>query len=160
MSIIVINFSFLKVREVFYMDFEREKKLISEKKYSVLKEDLINTPPIDIADFLDSLEEKESLIIFRLLPKEMAADVFSHISAERQAVLFNLVNELELKNILNDLFFDDKVDLLEEMPANVVKKILKNTSEMERRLINQFLMYPDYSAGSLMTIEFVDLKKE
>ena len=109
MSIIVINFSFLKVREVFYMDFEREKKLISEKKYSVLKEDLINTPPIDIADFLDSLEEKESLIIFRLLPKEMAADVFSHISAERQAVLFNLVNELELKNILNDLFLTIKL---------------------------------------------------
>lgn len=160
MSIIVRNFSFLKVREVFTMDIEREKKLISEKKYSVLKEDLINIPPIDVADFLDTLEEKESLLIFRLLPKGMAAEVFAHLSAERQAVLFNLVNESELRSILEDLFFDDKVDLLEEMPANVVKKILKNTSEVERKLINQFLMYPDYSAGSLMTIEFVDLKKE
>lgn len=142
------------------MDFEREKQLINEKKYSILKKDLINTPPIDVSDFLDSLDEKETLLIFRLLPKEMAAEVFAHLSNERQAALLDLVNESEIKAILNDLFFDDKVDLLEEMPANVVKKVLKNTSEVERKLINQFLMYPDYSAGSLMTIEFVDLKKE
>ncbi|MDQ2086578.1 magnesium transporter [Herbivorax sp. ANBcel31] len=142
------------------MNFEKEKQLIEDKKYSLLKEELKNVPPVDIAELLDSLDDKKSLLVFRLLPKEIAVDVFSHLSVERQLELSDLVNESELSAILKDLYFDDKVDLLEEMPANVVKKILKNTSEVERKLINQFLNYPEYSAGSLMTIEFVDLKKE
>ncbi|TYQ14925.1 UNVERIFIED_CONTAM: magnesium transporter [Acetivibrio alkalicellulosi] len=142
------------------MNYEKAKELLLEKKYSLLKNELKNVPPVDIAEFLDSLDEKEALLVFRLLPKEIAADVFSYLSIERQAELSDLVNETELSAIMEDLYFDDKVDLLEEMPANVVKKILKSTSEVERKMINQFLMYPDYSAGSLMTIEFVDLKKE
>jgi magnesium transporter len=101
-----------------------------------------------------------SLLVFRLLPKEIASDVFAHLCVERQAEISALVNEKELTNIVADLFFDDKVDYLEEMPAYVVKKILRNTSEFERKLINQFLAYPENSAGSIMTIEFVDIKKE
>ncbi len=142
------------------MDFEKLNQFMADKKYSLLKNDLKNARPVDIAEFLDALDEKQALLVFRLLPKEIAADVFSHLSAQRQAELSDLVNEKELADILKDLYFDDKVDLLEEMPANIVKKILKNTSDVERKMINQFLMYPEYSAGSLMTIEFVDLKKE
>lgn len=142
------------------MDFDKIKQLMLDKNYSILKSELKNAQVVDIAEFLDSLDEKQALLIFRLLPKEIAADVFSYLSVERQAELSDLINEKELSDILSDLYFDDKVDLLEEMPANVVKKILKHTSEVERKMINQFLMYPDYSAGSLMTIEFVDLKKE
>ena len=142
------------------MDFENIKELMISKNYPLLKNELKNAQSADIAEFLDDLEEKQALLVFRLLPKEIAADVFSYLSVERQAELSDLVNEKELSDILADLYFDDKVDLLEEMPANVVKKILKNTSEVERKMINQFLMYPEYSAGSLMTIEFIDLKKE
>jgi magnesium transporter len=142
------------------MDFEEINQLMTDKKYSILKKKLNDAQPADIAEFLDKLDEKQALLLFRLLPKGMAADVFSHLSVERQAEISDLVNEKELADILSDLYFDDKVDLLEEMPANVVKKILKNTSDVERKLINHFLMYPDNSAGSLMTIEFVDLKKE
>lgn len=142
------------------MDFEKINLLIAEKNYALLKTELNNMQPADIAEFLDILDEKQTLIIFRLLSKEVASDVFAHLSVEMQARICELVNEKELKDIVDDLYFDDKIDLLEEMPANVVKRILKNTSEVERKLINQFLMYPDYSAGSLMTIEFVDLKKE
>lgn len=142
------------------MDFILLNQLISDKSYSLLKSELKNALPADIADFLDSMDEKQSLLVFRLLPKEIAAEVFAYLSVERQADLSVLVNEKELSDIISELYFDDKIDLLEEMPANVVKKILKNTSDVERKMINQFLMYPDYSAGSLMTIEFVDLKKE
>ncbi|HHW00468.1 MAG TPA: magnesium transporter [Clostridiaceae bacterium] len=135
-------------------------QLIEQKRYPELKQELQNIRPVDIAHILEELNERDTLLVFRLLSKGIAADVFSHLSSEKQAELSTLVDEKELSDILDELFFDDKIDYLEEMPANVVKKILKNTSEMERKLINQFLMYPDYSAGSLMTIEFVDLKKE
>jgi len=135
-------------------------KLIEEKNYSELKLELRHIRSVDMAYILEELNERDTLLVFRLLPKGIAAEVFSYLSTEKQAELSSLVDEKELSDILDELFFDDKIDYLEEMPANVVKKILKNTSEMERKLINQFLMYPDYSAGSLMTIEFVDLKKE
>lgn len=135
-------------------------ELMEEKKYSLLKKEYEQLLPADIAEFLEELEGRQLLLAFRLLPKEIAADVFSYLSTEIQVEISGLVNEKELSNILEDLYLDDKVDFLEEMPANVVKKILKNTSDFERKMINQFLMYPEFSAGSIMTIEFVDLKKE
>ncbi|HSW35518.1 MAG TPA: magnesium transporter, partial [Candidatus Limnocylindrales bacterium] len=125
-----------------------------------LKDMLAAMRPADIAEFLDQLNAKNTVIVFRLLPKDLAADVFSHIPSEKQAAIYMLTNENELAETVNDLFFDDKIDFLEEMPANVVKKILKNSSEAERKLINQFLQYPDGSAGGLMTIEYVDLRKQ
>jgi len=142
------------------VNHEKFNQLLLDKDYVALKSELKNTQPVDIAQYLNELNSKQTLLVFRLLPKELAADVFSHLSVKKQAELVELVQDTELEAILDDLFFDDKIDLLEEMPANVVKKILKNTSSVERNLINQFLMYPEYSAGSLMTIEFVDLKKE
>ena len=142
------------------MDLAKVQELLEGKQYSLLKEELIKEQNVDIAEFIDELDAKHTLLVYRLLPKEIAADVFSHLSPESQAQLSVLVNEKELQDILDDLKFDDKIDFLEEVPANVVKRILQNSSETERRLINKFLNYPEDSAGSLMAIEFVDLKKE
>jgi len=136
------------------------KQLLEEKRYAELKEKIKDMQIQDIAEIVDELDTKNAIILFRLLPKEIAADVFSYLSSERQSEISMMIDENELNEIVSDLFFDDKIDFLEEMPANVVKRILRNTSEAERKLINQFLQYPEYSAGSLMTIEFVDLKKE
>ncbi len=136
------------------------KELLESKKYADLKDELLKGHAADIAELLDELDEKTTLLLFRLLPKGIAADVFAHLSPESQSELYILVNEKELYNILSDLNFDDKIDFLEEIPANVVKRILRNSTETERKLINQFLQYPEDSAGSLMTIEYVDLKKE
>ena len=142
------------------MAFEDIKELLAAKRYVELKERIKELQIQDIAEFIDEMDTKNAIIAFRLLPKEIAADVFSYLSSERQGEISTLVDEKELIEIMNDLFFDDKIDFLEEMPANVVKRILRNVSEAERNLINHFLKYPDNSAGSLMTIEFVDLKKE
>ncbi|HOB20951.1 MAG TPA: magnesium transporter [Candidatus Atribacteria bacterium] len=139
---------------------EKIIKLINEGKYTETRNELIKLNVVDIAQFLSELEEDKSLIVFRLLPKEIAAEVFSYMSSEQQRYIIESITDREIKGIIDELFMDDTVDLLEEMPANVVKKILKNIGEQERKIINQLLMYPDYSAGSLMTIEYVDLRKE
>ena len=115
---------------------------------------------VDIASWLEELDENNLLVVFRLLPKDLAAEVFSYVSKEQQEFIIESITDREIKSIIDELFLDDTVDLIEEMPANVVKKVLKNTSEERRKLINQFLKYPENSAGSLMTIEVVDLKKE
>lgn len=112
---------------------------------------------VDIAEILESLDPHINLLIFRMLPKNIAAEVFSHYSADQQADIINSVTDKELKFILDELFFDDMIDLIEEMPANIVNKILINSTQEERNLINQFLKYPADSAGSLMTIEYVEL---
>ena len=142
------------------MNLDKIQELLLEKKYSLLKEELLKEQIADIAEFIDELDPKATLLVFRLLPKEIASDVFASLFPESQSELSMQINEKELHNILEDLYFDDKIDFLEEMPANMVKRILKNAPETERKLINQFLNYPEDSAGSLMTIEFVDLKKE
>ncbi len=142
------------------MNFDIINELLLEKKYSLLKEELLKEQIADIAEFIDELDPKATLLVFRLLPKEIAADVFANLFPESQSELSMQINEKELHNILEDLYFDDKIDFLEEMPANMVKRILKNAPETERKLINQFLNYHEDSAGSLMTIELVDLKKE
>ncbi|NLK00091.1 MAG: magnesium transporter [Clostridia bacterium] len=142
------------------MNLTEIQDCLHEKNFPRLKKELLQGQIADIAEFIDELDDKNTLLVFRLLPKEIAADVFSFLSLESQTKLSSLVNETELHDILNDLQFDDKIDFLEEIPANAVKRILQNSSETERALINQFLDYPTDSAGSLMTIEFVDLKKE
>lgn len=136
------------------------KELLENKNFSELKNELLKGHIADIAEFIDALDEKSTLLVFRLLPKGTAADVFAYLSPESQSELYVLINEKELHDILEELDFDDKIDFLEEIPANIVKKILRNSPETERKLINQFLKYPEDSAGSLMTIEYVDLKKE
>ena len=141
------------------MDEKRLEHLIEDKKYVTLKRELENMNEVDIADLLESLDIHAGLLIFRMLPKDLAVGVFNSFTVEQQRSVIGLVNDKELKFILDELFFDDMIDIIEEMPANVVKKILLHSKEEERNLINQFLRYPPESAGSIMTIEYVDLKK-
>ncbi len=139
---------------------EKTLELINQKKFGLLKKELNEMMPADIAEIIDELDEKNAIIIFRLLQKDQAADIFSLLSSQQRKDIVSSMHETLLDEILEELFFDDKIDFLEEMPANVVKRILISSTEEERRLINQFLNYPENSAGSIMTIEYVDLKKE
>ncbi|CAM2961793.1 magnesium transporter [Hathewaya histolytica] len=135
-------------------------ELLKDKKLVQAKEELSHTNPVDIAQFLEELEKDELIIVFRILPKDIAADVFSYMSNNQRRHIVESITDNEISGIMNQSFIDDTVDFLEEMPASVVKRVLKNTDEEKRRLINQFLRYPENSAGSIMTIEYVDLKKE
>lgn len=140
------------------MELKALIELVKARAYKKLKAEIIDLQEADIAELLDELDIREALIVYRLLPKEMAADVFSFLDIEKQTEISGLITDEELSYIIDELNFDDKIDLLEEMPANVVKKILRDATDTERRLINQFLNYEDDTAGSIMTIEFVDLK--
>lgn len=135
-------------------------KLIEENRYKEVRNEIADMNIVDIAQLLMELDKAKLLILFRILPKEIAADVFSYVSLELQQYIIESITDKEISYIVNDLFIDDAVDLLEEMPSNVVKKVLRNADEETRKLINQFLNYPEYSAGSVMTIEFVDLQKQ
>jgi len=134
--------------------------LLEEKKYNQIKTLLIESNEFDIAEILNELEEENLLTLFRLLPKDLSAEVFSEIDSDMQSLIINSINDFEIKTLIEKLFIDDTVDLIEELPANIVEKILKNTNPEKRKIINQFLNYPDDSAGSIMTIEFLDLNKE
>ncbi|NLK21330.1 MAG: magnesium transporter [Epulopiscium sp.] len=134
--------------------------LLEQNKLGQLRQEIVNMNTVDIAQLLEELDKKYLLIVFRILPKEISADVFSYVSYDEQRYIIESITDKEAEHIISELFLDDTIDFLEEMPSNVVKKVLKNTDEETRRLINQFLQYPDESAGSIMTIEYVDLKKE
>ncbi|SHK00778.1 magnesium transporter [Clostridium amylolyticum] len=135
-------------------------ELIKEKKLLEAKQELMKHNAIDIAQLFEELEMEDVVKVFRLLPKDMASDVFTELDRDQRAHIVQSITDVEISNILDDLYMDETVDVLEELPANVVKKILKNTSQDRRNLINQFLNYPDSSGGSIMTIEYADLKKE
>lgn len=142
------------------MDEQIIIQLIQQKKYVQLKRILSEMNEVDIAEIIDPLDANTTLLIFRILPKDLAVEVFAHFSIEQQRDIINSATDKELNYIMNELFFDDMIDLIEEMPANIVNKILINSTQEERKLINQFLKYPPDSAGSLMTIEYVELRKE
>ncbi|MEJ5186702.1 MAG: magnesium transporter [Candidatus Geothermincolales bacterium] len=144
----------------FEFDIENIQRLIELKNYRELKELFAHIPVQDVAEILNHLESKSSLLAFRLLPKKKAVEVFPFLSEKIRNAFSQMIAEDELRSLVEGLFFDDKIDFLEEMPANVVKKILQNTPESERQLINQFLNYPHDSAGSIMTIEYVDLRQD
>lgn len=135
-------------------------ELIDQKKYVTIKKTLSELNAVDVAELLDPIELTTALLIFRMLPKDLAVEVFAHFSTDQQRDIINAITDKELNHILDELFFDDMIDMIEEMPANIVNKILKNSTQEERNLINQFLKYPEYSAGSIMTIEHVELKQE
>jgi magnesium transporter len=134
--------------------------LIEQGKYADARKEIIDMNVVDIAQLFEELDRQKLLVVFRILPKEIASGVFSYIPSELQKYIIESITDKEIKSILEELFFDDAIDFLEEMPSNIVKKVLKNTDKETRTLINQFLNYPEDSAGSIMTIEFVDLKKE
>ena len=131
--------------------------LLEQKKYNAIKTVLSTMNPSDIAALLEDVPPGELLLLFRLLPKELAADTFVEMDSEAQKALVQGFSDTELKSIVDDLYVDDAVDLVEEMPANLVKRILSQAEPDTRRLINEILKYPDDSAGSLMTTEYVDL---
>lgn len=132
---------------------------IKNKQYRYLKEELSKENEVDIALFIEKLKPHEAITVFRTLPKGIAAEVFAFFNIEMQQFIVNSITEREISDIIEDLFVDDAVDFLEELPANVVKKILQNVDKDTRTIINQFLQYPENTAGSIMTAEFVDLKK-
>ena len=115
---------------------------------------------VDIASLLSTLSDKELALAFRLIPKDKAAEVFSNMDTSMQTYLVTMFTEKELKELLDDLYMDDTVDMLEELPANLVKRILATVSASDRSMINQLLNYPEDSAGSIMTTEYVDLREE
>lgn len=129
--------------------------LLENKRFQELKIIMNQMNPADIALILDEAEEKSALTLFRLLPKELAAETFAYIESEQQEQLITLFSDKELRAVVNELFLDDTVDIIEEMPASVVARILKNTDAETRKQINELLAYPDDSAGSLMTLEYV-----
>ena len=141
--------------------FETLLGFIEQKQYHQLRAALADMNEVDVAQFIEEeLPEEKQPVVFRMLPKEMAADVFSELSGEVQENLVVASTDKELSFIVEDLYVDDAVDMLEELPANVVKRVLKNATPATRSLINQFLQYPENSAGSVMTAEFTDLRKD
>ena len=135
-------------------------KMLEEKKYAALRELLLVMYPSDIAALFGDLEERQVPLLFRLLPKELAAETFVEMESEEQELLIRGFSDNELKEVLDELYADDAADLVEEMPANVVKRILKQADPELRKSINQILRYPENSAGSLMTTEYVSLRPE
>ena len=134
--------------------------LLKEKKYFEIKRELNKLNTVEISDILNQFKSPELVImIFRLLKKDKAADVFPYLDSEHQEMIIHTSTDIETREIFDELYFDDIVDIIEEMPSNIVKKILKNTDKKDRHLINQLLKYPDNSAGSIMTTEYVDLQK-
>lgn len=142
------------------MNNEEILELIEQKKYIQLKKELSEMNEVDVAEILDPLDANTTLLIFRMLPKDLAVDVFAHFSVDQKRDIINAITDKELSHILDELFFDDMIDMIEEMPANIVNKILENTPQDQRKLINQFLKYPVDSAGSIMTIEYVELRQK
>lgn len=134
--------------------------LVEQGKYAEARKEIVNVNAVDVAQLFEEAEQTRLLIMFRMLPKDIASGVFTHMSSDLQNRIITSMTDKEAVSIIDELFLDDVIDLLEEMPANIVKKLLKNTDKETRELINQFLNYPEDSAGSLMTIEYVDLVKE
>ena len=132
--------------------------MLEGKKYATLRDILSTMNPNDVAGLFDGLEDKQIPLMYRLLPKELAAETFVEMEPEAQELLIRGFSDNELKEVLDELYVDDAADLVEEMPANVVKRILKNADPEMRKSINQILRYPEYSAGSIMTTEFVSLR--
>ena len=135
-------------------------KMLAEKKYASLRDILVTMNPIDVAGLFDDLEEKQIPVMFRLLPKEQAAETFVEMEPDAQQLLIQGFSDNELREVLDELYVDDAADLVEEMPANVVRRILAQADPEMRRSINQILRYPENSAGALMTMEYVSLRPE
>ncbi len=143
------------------MDYEviesRLMKLVNDNKKNELRGALLMLNVVDIAQFMEELSSDKLLMVFRILPKDIAADVFAYMDSDQQQQLITLIGDTEIHNLMEEMFIDDAVDFLEELPASVVKRVLQTTDSNTRNLINQFLNYPENSAGSIMTIEFAEL---
>ena len=138
--------------------FEGLFELLNKKEYKELKNRFIEMNFVDIAEFIMLIDdEKTAVKAFRIMPKDMFADVFAYLDADRQQLIVQSITDREIGQIMDDIFVDDAVDFLEEVPANVVRRVLANTDKETRETINRFLKYPENSAGSVMTNEMVEL---
>lgn len=139
-------------------------EMLQSKEFNKARNEVLNYNEADIAEIIEEIIEElsieKAIVLFRMLPKDISAEVFSYLSSDEQLQIISGITDKETLYLVEELFFDDMIDLLEELPANVIKKILSRTDKEKRNLINQFLNYPVDSAGSIMTIEYVGLKKE
>ena len=135
-------------------------KFLEERNFKELKEELENLHPVDLVDAMEELDKKQRMLVFRLLSKEEAAEVFTDMNSDMREELLEALTDSELKEIMDEMYVDDTVDVLEEMPSNVVDRLLMATDEETRKQINTLLQYPEDSAGSIMNIEYISLRKE
>ena len=135
-------------------------KFLEERNFKELKEELENLHPVDLVDAMEELDKKQRMLVFRLLSKEEPAEVFTDMNSDMREELLEALTDSELKEIMDEMYVDDTVDVLEEMPANVVDRLLMATDEETRKQINTLLQYPEDSAGSIMNIEYISLRKE
>ena len=142
------------------MNEEQILEMLENREYKELKIELEKMYPVDLAELLEEFDEKQRIIVFRLLSKESAADTFTYLNSDMREVLINALTDSEIKEVMDEMYLDDTVDVLEEMPANVVDRLLMVTDEETRKQINELLQYPEDSAGSIMNIEYISLRKE
>ena len=139
-------------------------QLLEEKKYSLMRSKLLENNSVDIAEILENVNDRlgleKTILALRTLPKDVSVDVFAYLPDSDQVEIIYGITQSEIDNIIKESAFDDMIDILEELPANIVDKILANTPKNERRLINTFLNDPENSAGSLMTIEYISLRQD
>ena len=139
-------------------DREELNEFLEGRQFRKLRETMSEMNEVDIAEFIEELEAEKKVLVYRMLPKELAADVFSFLEVDDQEHIINSITDYELGKIVEDLYVDDAVDMLEDMPANVVKRILRQADPEMRKMINEILKYPDDCAGSIMTTEYVSLR--
>ena len=140
---------------------ERIKDMLDAREYKELKEELeTNMYPVDLAEILEEFDQKHMVLVFRLLAKEEAAETFSYMNSDTREDLINALTDSELEEIMEEMYLDDTVDVLEEMPANVVDRLLMATDEEKRKQINQLLQYPEDSAGSIMNVDYIALSQD
>ena len=135
---------------------KRLNDLLEKGRHGELRGAMMMLNEVDIAQYMEGLDKEKLLLVFRILPKDISADVFSYMSAEQKQTLIESIGDQEIRALIDDMFLDDAVDFLEEMPSSVVRRVLQTTDTEKRNLINQFLRYPENSAGSLMTIEYLE----
>ena len=140
-------------------EIEELTRLLENKRLKELRKYLENINSADFPSITENISDENLILVYRLLSKEKAAEVFVELEVEDQEKLINCLTDVEIKNVMNEIYMDDAVDLIEEMPSNVVKRILANTKPANRKIINELLKYPEDTAGSLMTTEFIDLKE-
>ncbi|MCL2636906.1 MAG: magnesium transporter [Oscillospiraceae bacterium] len=141
-------------------DFKIYEEMLDTRQYNALRSELIEQNSADIAQLIESVKVDKAVLIFRMLPKDMEAEVFAELPPDVQESLIGIFSETEIQSIVEELFLDDAVDFIEEMPAGIAKKVLATAKPETREEINRLLKYPEDSAGSIMTVEYVDLKSE
>lgn len=142
------------------MKKEQVEELLEKREFKELKELLETMHPVDSVEILEDIEQRQMILIFRLLAKEEAAEVFTDMNSDMREYLINALTDSELEEVMDEMYLDDSVDVLEEMPANVVDRLLSVTDEETRQKINALLQYPEDSAGSIMNVEYISLRKE